>query len=908
MEILSRLRIKDLESINAVMLQDGTEKIPMTMDTLLNPVYFDGLIESGYIFCGLPHDFRKDGKKLEDLQLIDIQLTDNELQELMDLEGSRYSDEELRSKLTRPPESAFNFNKGEYTIHTRKELEEYLDMGSLYKIDSDFLPLNYFVAPEALYTWEEIRSADPRIQHYMNIIDSRRVMPYRKFMLLLNWCHEKGLPEQFDSQDFVDFYFQWGIDGVNIDFISKSRVEVRGFISDVYNQGSRNVKENYEIGLIDNLGQVTMTEEAERGHYTLAFSDKESQRSFCSQIPDGEVRAVKLKTDVVVYATELISPDVKVRYTADQLVLGSFTHRCFNIRSLDLTASNVAPYYWHTDKAVEYSYLKSMTQELLNRCVVPCTASSFKALTLSGCSPKDALLYYMAVANLNKTSAMDDVEPVNVSDIYAYCRGDQINDATKDVLDNFVEGVTNIDGIYIGDMEAWKFDSTNIFNSLQAANRIMGISLDDIYESIKSLGDEKSLVLKGNGLTLRIELPVLNKKFTNFGKDILRYRDIAARSASQYIYVRTIVSEIGTESANRHFGFEGLRIASKDSAVIQAALRQVWEERITSNITDIYQREALLDSIDFYIIRSMFEIYISRQLKWWDSLGGGVQTEFPFRYEDLVKIVKPVAESTGAYCNTQIYKGTFDYCCVNAYITPFYVIPTAGKIPVIPFTYAWTDWNRSNVSDAVRAKLTEKGLYDPNYVCWNDKYMGCRLVDDTMSLGNPFNPVDYYKDSIDFFKQATEYDEVIAAPHPMEIAAPGIYPATEYIQHNYPVRDAGTKAKPSVPALKYVTKDDFKSYLSIESETSALDAVGFKEFKGFTAEDFYMHDSFLYSMFVERATPIAINDSTHFVVDGVKHDYTDLPNFVSDKYAIYPLYGRKYIVRDMGMKLWEVIV
>lgn len=908
MEIISRLRIKELESIEAVMLQDGTERIPMTADTLLNPVYCDGLLESGYQLCGLPHDFRKDGKRIEDLELIDIELTDSELQELMDLEGSKYSDDELQSKLTKPPASGFSFSEGEYTIHTREELEEYLDMGNLYAVDSDFLPLNYFVAPEALYTWEEINSGDERVQHYLSTIDARRAMPYRKFMLLLQWCHEKGLPQQFDSQDFVDFYFQWGIDGLNIDFISKSRVEIKSFLSDVYNQGQNRSKENYEIGLIDNLGQVTMTEEAKRGHYELAFADKESQRTFCSKIPDGQVKAVKLKTNIAMYATELVSPDVKVRYSAEQLIIGSYSHKCFNIKSMDLTASNVSSYYWNVDKAVEYSYLKSMTQELINRCIVPCTASSFKALTLAGCSPKDALLYYMNVAELNKESTLDDVEPIGVKDIFDYCKGEQVSDAAKDVLDNFIDGVTNIDGVYLGDMEAWQFDSTNIYNSLHAAHSIMGVSLDDIYEAIRSLDDSRELVLSNNGFNLHVELPVLNKKYTNFSKDVLRYRDQAAREARQYIYVSQIISEMGTEEANKHFGFEGFRISAKESFDFKVAIERMWEDRISTNITDVYQRAALMDSIDFYVIRSMFEIYLSHQLRWWDSLGGGVQTEFPFSIDALSRIVRPVAESTGAYCSTQLFKGKFDYCCVNAYITPFYVIPISGKLPVKPFTYVWINWNRPNISEEIRSKLRAKGLYDPDYVCWDDKYLRVSLADDTMNNTNPFNPVNYYRDSIAYFKGATEYDEVKSAPHPMEAAEPGIYQPTEYIHRGYPVREPGTRVKPGTPALKYVTKDDFKEIVSIDGESSALDEVGFKSFKGFTAEDFYMNGDFLYSMFGPRETVIAIADSTHFVINGEKHDYTELPNFVSDKCPIYPLYGRKYIVRDMSFKLWEVIV
>ena len=58
MEVLYRLRIDGNE--NSVMIKDGEIQYPVFMESLHAEEIFSNLLSSGYKFCGLPFDFRKD--------------------------------------------------------------------------------------------------------------------------------------------------------------------------------------------------------------------------------------------------------------------------------------------------------------------------------------------------------------------------------------------------------------------------------------------------------------------------------------------------------------------------------------------------------------------------------------------------------------------------------------------------------------------------------------------------------------------------------------------------------------------------------------------------------------------------------------------------------------------------------
>ena len=64
MEVLYRLRIDGNE--NSVMIKDGEIQYPVFMESLHAEEIFRNLLSSGYKFCGLPFDFRKDGRSITD--------------------------------------------------------------------------------------------------------------------------------------------------------------------------------------------------------------------------------------------------------------------------------------------------------------------------------------------------------------------------------------------------------------------------------------------------------------------------------------------------------------------------------------------------------------------------------------------------------------------------------------------------------------------------------------------------------------------------------------------------------------------------------------------------------------------------------------------------------------------------
>lgn len=150
--------------------------------------------------------------------------------------SSQITDAEFSAKYkTFTETSVIEFKEGEYTIKTREDFIGYLNyIDATYKnyCPGINMPLNYFVAPEARFTLEELNDERNECHKYLPIILKRHSFRnYEDYEKLLDWLIEKGVLKTKTPTmlEFLQAYNSWGVDGINAKCIGvKGEVNVDG--------------------------------------------------------------------------------------------------------------------------------------------------------------------------------------------------------------------------------------------------------------------------------------------------------------------------------------------------------------------------------------------------------------------------------------------------------------------------------------------------------------------------------------------------------------------------------------------------------------------------------------------------------------------------------------------------------
>jgi hypothetical protein len=219
-------RITENGKLWGVVADEGEGPYPLAIKSLHLPLYFDALIDNEWVFTGFPYDFEKDGVTLAGLPEvskeefgIDIEwealLIDNAEM------GTPYREIDLQSKMRRSQVDYINFKEGAKLIVTRESFIKFLDE---YQVGGmtlfDYLPLNYLVSQEVLFSPDELRKAENR--KYRNIIQNRRKLNIRQFNKLIDFLKkETGLRDDFTAQELMEKYYTWGICGMRFKPYSK---------------------------------------------------------------------------------------------------------------------------------------------------------------------------------------------------------------------------------------------------------------------------------------------------------------------------------------------------------------------------------------------------------------------------------------------------------------------------------------------------------------------------------------------------------------------------------------------------------------------------------------------------------------------------------------------------------------
>lgn len=203
-----------------VMIEDGGEVYPIPLDGLKSESTYNELKKSGYALTdAVMPEYVKNGEPVSSLPSEEWSPTDEENMIFFNY-TAQYPPmpmKELYAKLE-IKSTAIKFREGNYTINTREEFEEYITSITSGVSDDDFMPVNYFVAPAARYSMEEIMSKSDKL----STLAKRRHYSVARFEKFKDFvCKDKGVSD-ITPTALIDAYMEWGLDGVNCTVIDKS--------------------------------------------------------------------------------------------------------------------------------------------------------------------------------------------------------------------------------------------------------------------------------------------------------------------------------------------------------------------------------------------------------------------------------------------------------------------------------------------------------------------------------------------------------------------------------------------------------------------------------------------------------------------------------------------------------------
>lgn len=664
MEIKKLYRLSGEKEPTAVLLNDEGEEYPVFLESLHNTIMFPELLKSGYKLAGLPYDFVKDGHSIMDLPVEDFDDSDQVvLQQMYDSLGTKMEISEIAKHIDSTIARGIPTPPGEYVIHTRKDFLDYLVSFGNYPREEDFLPLNYFVAPEARFTMEEYLGG--QYAEYIKIINSRRTMSIKKFHNLVAWLETKGLPKTAMFTDILDAYMAWGIDGLNEIFVSKkkrkSAINLAAGASDYKIDPSvaNIITENpytvykYTYGLVDNSGKWKVSPEDASYSWRTSENDPRKFDEFCQNIKFGEHARIKLKAAVTKDITELQGSEVLVEYSVDTIMFTRLdatktrtlrtTFPTITIPSLaDVT--NTLPYDIalprNIEKLNEHCQMEALAKYIYTLRKDPRRVSSYDALRASGASPEDAILYVLTYANMISTSQIvgmesavgeDQVAKIVPTTVAAYLSGKRpgkdFTEANKEeaynIIESVIEGEINIDNIAMGLHADSMVDLSSVYDDVKVINKILGIPLTEIYNIINTRPEGAvSVNFEGNGIKFVLDISMISFAVEGLAKDMKMYRMKAAHNAVRFYEVQQVArevcapSELGVIEEARPVGIEYLYVncgTNKEGVatnnILQTIMDQFMDEvtvNPNANIAFINKYAQLKRT---FAMQAWFEIY-----------------------------------------------------------------------------------------------------------------------------------------------------------------------------------------------------------------------------------------------------------------------------------------------------------
>lgn len=798
MEIKRLYRLNGEKEPTAALLFDEGEEYPVFLESLHNTIMFPELLNSGYKLAGLPYDFVKDGRSIMELPVEDIaEFDEATMQTMYDALGTKMDIADIAKHIDTTIARGIPTPPAEYVIKTRQDFLQYLQNYGNFPREEDFIPLNYFVAPEARFTAEEYLGG--QYSEYVQVINKRRVMSIKKFHNLVKWLESKGLPKTAMFEDILDAYFAWGIDGLNEMFISKkkrnsainlaagaSSYRIDPSVANIITENPYTVYK-YTYGLVDNSGVWKVAPEDRSSTWKTTENDPRRFDEFCQSIKFGEHARIKLKCATTKSITELQASELLVEYSVDTIMmtrLDPTKTRTLRTTFPTITVQSLAdvnrrlPYDLslprNIEKLNEHCKMEALAKYIYSLRKDPRHVSSYDALRASGASPRDAILYILTYANMISTSQVVGMESVLGEDQVAKIMPNAVDDylagkrppkeaseASKEpynIIQSVIDGEVNIDNIAMGLHADAMVDMSSVYDDISVINKILGIPLTEIYNIINARPEGAvSVNFEGNGIKFVLDISTIAFAVEGLAKDLKMYQMKAAHNAVRFYEVLQVArevcatNELGVEPEAKPVAIEYKYVncgTNKEGIevnnVLQTIMDQFMDEVTMSPNANIAFIDKYAQLKRTFAMQAWFEIYHKGYYTLPKDLGSkrkdvSDEIQIAIRMKTHTAIDSLVAISRASVLHTYIGNPdnpnatTFCMHCVNAFVGDKFVIPKAPGATIHEAPF-YALWYRWGVEQY--AKLVDFGTISTMHQPWEVQYvnsMGIKPHDDVFS-------------------------------------------------------------------------------------------------------------------------------------------------------------------------------
>lgn len=922
MEIKKRLIMSGSNVVNAVLLNDEGEEYPVFLESLHNTIIFPTLLESGYKLSSLPYGFVKNGVSFDDLPVENYTCDDVQLELMYNSIGAKLPYDEIKSKIDAGAVRGLPIPKTDYTIFTREDFLKYLDATAVASTEDDYLPLNYFVAPEARFSLAEYKHPDNL--KYVKLINERREMSLGKFHKLVKWLQTVNLNASPTPMDVLDAYFAWGMDGLDYTVINRRR-ETRAF------RLTTNKTVNVPVirktfGFVDGAGNLLTPVNERDVVWKLASSDPDYVNNISRGLAMNETRVTEFRSPAKQEVTILEGIDYNIQYNDETLIMQLQSYPSIRVESPVDIGSYIDLYMampGNTDKLVEHCTIEALARMLYSYRKSNIKVSSYDALRICGCNPKTVLNYIVTKYDMAKEKSFgnEDTAPqVMDFDINNYLAGNgQVTDAVKSFLDDVISGVFNIDCIESGKQAEARVNTASVYHEIYAMHNVMGISLQEIYDKIRSIDDSTQVLIFSDGdLQHTVNVSPMQYCINGYKMDVQNYDLQNAKDCTFFTHIIRVAREVGSETANRHIGIEFYLVNKKHKPVqeIIDQLEKMYEEKVYSTIADVTKQASAMRYVHMFALSRYFEIAFKGTITYPAHLGSIVEPALPSMTQECLRYIERKIENITSYCsftaNTiSTKKLTFNAYCTNAYVTPEYIIPR-GKSPIkeIPFYAAWVDWSSAN--PAVHAQLVANGVIPADFVAWECRYANEQFVQrDLFDLDSIDSLMYYYTHALDEVKHYPEDKEFIAVTHPIDYMFPGLHQSDSEDRYADLADLPTPRVGEPVVRLGYcrdITIEEYRDKL-YPTEIVEEKETFIRAYRGFGAEIFMTVDD-VFSKFPKDGSPLLTvmpESETVYVADTNNViNFRRIVELDFNKYPITHVCDRTYLLRSADGKLWEV--
>lgn len=604
--------------VTAAMLVDGDATYPVLIESLGNTVILPTLLESGWHLTALPLTLNKNGVDLMSLPKEEWTAAMEEQygQDMYDMIGEPMPMEERKAHLYRGGTSS-TFAGGQYTINTRDELIAYLNTIKRGVPDTDFLPLNYFVHPNARFSLDEYL----REPAYSAIIEDRRRLSYTRYKKLCAFLKQHGMPDNFNDVDFLRAYMQWGVDGIQFTYRGEPGITKVYSCQDyrtVFNSqtGMTNVEEIntytnrlvYAIVVRTQDGMKVIppkgyTEDQLFSSDTLPRYDFEIQRPRArftlTMEEDGRLRTLPLGGAMVVKRKVVHQGhrwECAVDHNAEVITadFGAFKFgNLYTAPGISISTPSGSPMpsslVGDTDAIRVSGFVMAVAELIVKSRSTDTDASLYKALLENGYSDYSALMYYINSNGyfndrnpyiMSSDSGMDYEVILTADMVKVFLEARKNPDTYEEVIATMPVVLRNPDGnreelismvadLFTGVLEgtvnnqrlddAYREEASvkamSYYTAIRAITLCTDTTIDDIYAQVKNWEVGKPVVIDFDGGSIQMDGFKLERVKREYATQlrITRYEQVC--NATYYTWVDGLIKEFGPRDKDGIIGF-----------------------------------------------------------------------------------------------------------------------------------------------------------------------------------------------------------------------------------------------------------------------------------------------------------------------------------------------------------------